>query len=156
MQLRILGRLQRVRELARSKLLANVGITGFNFAAQLFTQMGLFILMTRALGASGYGTFASVTAITLLVSSFVGWGTDQLLVKSVATDHGVFPRFFGSAIIFHLATALPLMAVLWVAFWLLDIGHLGVLSLAAIIAADMLFGRLTWLCVMCSSHPCLV
>jgi O-antigen/teichoic acid export membrane protein len=146
---RVSAHLARLRQTARSKLVLNVGITTVNFTTQLFVQMGLFVLLTRTLGPAGYGTFASLTALTLLASSFVGWGGDQIMVQHVAADAEAFPRFFGNALLHIFITAPVFMAVSAAILESMSFGTLGGRGIVAVVVADLFFGRLTWLCVMC-------
>src|SRR4051794_10017534 len=57
-----------------------------------------FVVITRSLGAKGYGAFAGVAAFVAIAAPFAGLGSGNLLVKNVARDPTLFKKYWGSAL----------------------------------------------------------
>lgn len=132
--------------LPEKALAFDVGILFSGFGLQLMTQIGWLVLALRFLGPDGYGLFASLTAVTVALASFVGLGCDQLLIRGVAADRASLPRWLGFSLLLILLTGLPLLLLLAALLPLLEIGRIGLLPLLAVLAADLLLGRAATLC----------
>jgi O-antigen/teichoic acid export membrane protein len=114
---------------------------------QLLMQMGWLVLAVRFLGPDGYGVFASLTAITVAAACFVGCGSDQLLIRNVAADPGALRAWMGHALLAIGLTGLPVLALGLVVLPQLPFGGVGFGALAAVLVADLLFGRISGLCI---------
>lgn len=135
-----------LRSAVSSELTRNTMYYGFNFGFQIVTQFGFFVLISRALGPGGYGIFASVSAVALLVSVFVGWGSDHLLIQKVAVRRQEFQAYFGRALLLIFMTLLPAVLIAFVLLHFLETGELSLLGIASIIAAECAFRKITFLC----------
>lgn len=117
------------------------------FGLQLLTQIGWLVMALRVLGPEGYGLFASLTAVTVAASCFVGWGCDQLLIRHVAARPEALPAWLGHSLLSITATGLPVLALLLLGLPFFEIGRIGAWPLAAVLAADLLLARYANLCI---------
>lgn len=139
----------KLKKLLPERALAlDMGVLFSGFTLQLLTQIGWLVLALRVLGPGGYGLFASLTAVTIALSSLVGLGSDQLLIRHAAGDREALPRWIGHALLSATLTGLPLGLLLLALLPLFEIGSIGLAPLAAVLAADLLFGRYANLCTM--------
>lgn len=129
------------RYLPEKALALDVSVIFGGFGLQLLTQIGWLILALRLLGPEGYGLFAALTAITVAVGCFVGWGSDQLLIREVARQPAAMRRWVGHGLLSIVLTAVPLFAALFLLLPLIEAGHLGTAALAMILLADLWLGR---------------
>lgn len=136
---------KRLITLSRSPLVRNTVYYGINFGFQIVTQFGFFVLISRALGPSGYGVFASVSAIALMISVFVGLGSDHLLIQRVAVHKDQFADYFGRALMMIGLTLLPAIPIAFVILHFLNTGELSYLGMACVIAAECGFRKITFL-----------
>ncbi|MFZ2101139.1 MAG: lipopolysaccharide biosynthesis protein [Oricola sp.] len=135
----------RARDLHRSPLVRNTVYYGINFAAQILTQFGFFALISRALGPGGYGIFVSVSAVALMVSVFVGWGSDHLLIQRVAVNRGEFPVYFGRAVLLIAVTLIPAVAFAFFVLHFLETTNLSAWGILCLILAECGFRKFTFL-----------
>lgn len=140
------GVVARVREIGARPVVRNTIYYGINFSLQIITQFGYFALISRALGPGGYGIFASVSAVALMVSVFVGLGSDHLLIQRLAVDRSAFARYFGRALAMMLMTFIPAIAVALLIFHFLDTGAFSLFGLLCILAAECIFRKISFLC----------
>lgn len=119
----------------------DVSVLFGGFGLQLLTQIGWLLLALRLLGPEGYGQFAALTAITVAVGCFAGWGTDQLLIREVARDPAAMRRWVGHGLLAILVTALPLGLALFLLLPLIEAGRIGTAALALVLLADLWLGR---------------
>ncbi|WP_193177187.1 lipopolysaccharide biosynthesis protein [Oricola nitratireducens] len=133
------------KRLHRSPLVRNTIYYGMNFSLQIFTQFGFFALISRALGPGGYGIFASVSAVALMVSVFVGWGSDHLLIQRVAVNRDQFAEYFGRALVLIGATLLPAIAFAFFVLYFLETTNLSAWGILALIVAECAFRKITFL-----------
>lgn len=124
---------------------ASVLFSGFSL--QLITQIGWLVLALRFLGPEGYGLFASLTAVSMAVSCFVGWGCDQLLIRHVSAARSELSRWMGHSLLAITVTALPLLAGLMLLLPWVQIGQIGTTALLAVLVADLLLSRYANLCI---------
>jgi O-antigen/teichoic acid export membrane protein len=117
------------------------------FGLQLMTQIGWLVLAVRFLGPDGYGFFASLTAVTVAVSCFVGWGCDQLLIRGVAADRAALRGWMGHCLLAITATGLPLVALGAALLPMLEIGQVGLAPLALVLVSDLLLARYANMCI---------
>ncbi|MFL1463823.1 lipopolysaccharide biosynthesis protein [Roseococcus sp. DSY-14] len=129
------------RFLPEKALALDVSVIFGGFGLQLLTQVGWLVLALRLLGPEGYGLFAALTAITVAVGCFAGWGSDQLLIREVARDPAAMRHWVGHGLLSILLTALPLGLALFLLLPLVEAGHLGPAALAMVLLADLWLGR---------------
>lgn len=132
----LLGRL-----LPGKALAFDVSVIFGGFGLQLMTQIGWLVLALRLLGPEGYGLFAALTAITVAVGCFAGWGSDQLLIREVARDPAAMRRWVGHGLLSILVTAIPLGLALFLLLPLIQAGRIGAGALALVLVADLWLGR---------------
>ncbi|MCR0982320.1 lipopolysaccharide biosynthesis protein [Roseomonas populi] len=125
-----------VRSVARDSSLIFGG-----YALQLLTQIGWLVLAVRSLGPDGYGIFASLTALTVAASCFVGWGCDQLLIRAVARDPAALRPWLGHCLGLITATGLVLVSLGMAILPVLEVGRIGTVPLLLVLVSDLLFGR---------------
>ncbi len=56
------------RRARQSPLVANTISYTINFGLQLVIQLGFFMLVSRTLGAQGYGVFVSITSVSIIAA----------------------------------------------------------------------------------------
>jgi len=140
------GMIARLREISTRPVVRNTIYYGINFGLQIITQFGYFALISRALGPGGYGIFASVSAIALMVSVFVGLGSDHLLIQRLAVNREAFASYFGRALAMMLMTFVPAIAFAFAVFYFLDTGTFSFFGLLCILAAECIFRKISFLC----------
>jgi len=80
---------------------------------RLLIQAAYFIIIARCLGPGQYGGFVAATALTGVISPFVGLGCGLLLIKNVARDRRLFSEYWGNGLMMTLISggALTLFAI---------------------------------------------
>jgi O-antigen/teichoic acid export membrane protein len=132
----------RLMRLLPAKALAfDVSVLFGGFGLQLLTQIAWLLMALRLLGPEGYGQFAALTAVTVAVACFAGWGTDQLLIREVAREPAAMRRWVGHGLLAILVTALPLGVALFLLLPLIEAGRIGATALALVLLADLWLGR---------------
>jgi O-antigen/teichoic acid export membrane protein len=81
------------------------------YGLRLLIQAAYFIIITRCLGARQYGGFIAATALTAVISPFVGLGSGNLLVKNVARDRRLFCQYWGNGLLMTLVSGLALVSL---------------------------------------------
>lgn len=71
-----------IGRLGRNSIYGTIGL-----AARAVIQAGYLLLMSRWLGATGYGVFAGSIALAILAAPLAGWGMPLLMTKWVAQEH---------------------------------------------------------------------
>ncbi|MDJ0930982.1 hypothetical protein [Breoghania sp.] len=131
-----------IARVRRSPLVANTISYTINFGLQLVIQLFFFMLVSRSLGASGYGVFVSITSVSIIAGLIIGLGSEYLLVQRVAVDPKSFPLYFGQSLIM-MAVTFPLVAVPTLFFLHYLIGDaIELLPLCILSLSDLLFTRL--------------
>ncbi|HEX4642915.1 MAG TPA: oligosaccharide flippase family protein [Candidatus Acidoferrales bacterium] len=74
------------------------------YGMRLLIQAVYFVIIARCLGPEQYGGFVAATALTAVISPFVGLGTGSLLVKNVARDPEVFCEYWGNGLFLTLVS----------------------------------------------------
>ncbi|MBI1920746.1 MAG: oligosaccharide flippase family protein [Geobacter sp.] len=111
-----------------------------------FIQAGCFILVARALGAQGYGSFIGVVALVGILAPFSSMGSGNLLIKNVARNASSFGICWGNALCMILISGtLLLVAVIALAQLVLP-AAIPVSLVFAVAAADLFFSRLLDIC----------
>ena len=65
---------------------------------RLLIQAVYFIIIARCLGPGQYGAFIAATALTAVMSPFVGLGYGSLLIKNVSRDRRLFSEYWGNGL----------------------------------------------------------
>ena len=133
----------------RSRMGANVLVYGADFSLRIAVQLGYFLVISRALGAAGYGVFVSLTALTFLASAFSGLGAEQVLIRRVARDGASHGEALGNALA---ATILSWPLVVPLALGLVALLNAGGLSAAVVlpvVIADVMLLRFVALANAC-------
>ncbi|PTW62730.1 O-antigen/teichoic acid export membrane protein [Breoghania corrubedonensis] len=130
------------RRIRRSPLVANTISYTINFGLQLVIQLGFFMLISRTLGAHGYGVFVSITSVSIIAALVIGLGSEYLLVQRVAVDPKSFPVYFGHSLVM-MALTFPLVGLPTLFFLHYLLGDaIALLPLCIISLSDLLFTRL--------------
>lgn len=93
-------------------------------------------ILTRALGASGYGDYVFVTAIVFLFASIADWGTGIISVREAAKTRQSQAKIFGNALTFRFLLSILLFLVFNLVIRILP--QFGSLVLPATIASFLL------------------
>ena len=88
----------RINDARRSPMVGSFMVYSLDYGLRIVVQLGYFIIISRSLGASGYGLFAAVVAISQLAAAFTGIGCEQVLIRRVARDGTPFPLALGNAV----------------------------------------------------------
>ena len=135
------------RFLPDQALAFDIGVIFSGFGLQLLTQMGWLLLAVRTLQPEGYGIFASLTGLTASIGCFVGWGSGALLTRGAGAHPETLPDWIGHGLISIMATALLFGAAAIVVLPHFDFGPVTGIHLLAVLVADLIFGRISSLCV---------
>ena len=71
---------------------------------RLLIQAVYFIIIARCLGPGQYGAFIAATALTAVMSPFVGLGYGSLLIKNVSRDRRLFAEYWGNGLMMTLVS----------------------------------------------------
>jgi O-antigen/teichoic acid export membrane protein len=113
-------------------------------------QAAYAILISKELGPSSYGIFASITALSIIGSVFSGWGCDQILIKNVSIAKEKFQKNFGSGLVLILITyPILLLIIFTISYILLHKSEVNSLSLILFITADLLFTKTLFFAKAC-------
>jgi len=89
---------KRLRAWRPGRLAQNTALGTFWQGARLFLQFAYLVLITRLLGAEGYGLFAGIVALAASLSPLVGLGFGMVLVKEVSRNPNAFSGYWAKAI----------------------------------------------------------
>ena len=101
-------------------------------------QAAYFIILARSLGADNYGSFVGISALASLLSPFVPLGSDDILVKKVSVNRGVFPTYWGNALLILLVNSTVITSCLLLISRLIFPDSVPLLSIGCILIADLL------------------
>ncbi|NRG16348.1 hypothetical protein HPQ64_01440 [Rhizobiales bacterium] len=135
-----------IGQLRSSPLARNTITYTFNFGLQLVIQFGYFLMISRYLGAGGYGLFVTLSSVGIIGVLIIGLGSDHLMIQRVAVDPKAFSRYFGHAVVM-IASTLPVvgLAVVVVGHYLVG-DELAWAPLIAIVVSHLVFGRINGVC----------
>jgi O-antigen/teichoic acid export membrane protein len=119
----------------------NTGWMTLAQGGQLVIQAVYFVLIARALGASGFGAFAAALALVSILSPLAALGTGNLLVMHVARRPGSFGRYWGNALLAIPVAGVPLLLLSLVGAALL-VPNLSPQIVAALGFAEFFMARL--------------
>ena len=109
---------------------------------RLVVQAVYFIVIARCLGPKQYGAFIAVTALTGVISPFVGVGCGPLLIKNVARDRRLFSEYWGNGLMMTLVSGGVLTALTIALCQLLLPRAIPALVIALISVSDLIFVKL--------------
>lgn len=79
-----------------------VGVATFWTGGGLFfralIQAIYLVLISRSMGAEGYGSFAGIVAVAILLSPLSGWGVVHVLTKKVSSDNASISELLPAAL----------------------------------------------------------
>ena len=102
-------------------------------------QAAYFIILARSLGTENYGSFVGISALASLLSPFVALGSDDMLVKEVSVNKGVFPTYWGNALLVLLLNSIFITSCLLLISGLIFPDNVSLLSIGLILIADLFF-----------------
>ena len=109
---------------------------------RLLIQAAYFIIIARCLGPGQYGGFVAATALTGVISPFVGLGCGILLIKNVARDRRLFPEYWGNGLMMTLISG-SMLTFLAIALCRLALPRSVPMSAIALISiSDLIFVKL--------------
>ncbi len=135
--------------LARSPLGGNFLVYATDYGLRIVVQLGYFLIISRSLGPAGYGTFASVIAVTAFTSTFVGVGCDQVVIRHVAREGTGFPQAFGNALTSVLISLPILLPLVVLAVLALDLPGMTLAAVLMVAVAELVLYRLVSLSNAC-------
>ncbi len=142
-------RLVPIKALLSSTIAGNTGVLTVGIAIQIVLQAVYFIVVTRTMGARFYGAFISVSALAGIVAAFSAWGSDQLLIRAVATDRSAFPRALGNAFTYFLITGPALAVVAAIGFRFLVDPAISETTIALVVCTEIVLARANYFAVNC-------
>ena len=101
-------------------------------------QAAYFIILARSLGAENYGSFVGISALASLLSPFVPLGSDDILVKQVSVKRGVFPTYWGNALLVLLVNSVIITSCLLLISGFIFPDNVPLASIGFILIADLL------------------
>lgn len=107
-------------------------------------QVGYFLIIARALGPTGYGTFMACTALAAVLAPFSPLGTGQVLVKYTARDEHLMPTYLGNALIITSGMGLMLIAAISLFRHLLLPATVSIVMVIAVGTADLICAQVTY------------
>lgn len=81
-------------------------------------SLGLFVLIGRILGDSGYGEYAYPLAFASLFSLLQDWGTNTLIIRELAQDRERLPRLLPTLLTLKLSLSLLTLGATLVCAWI--------------------------------------
>lgn len=87
------------------KVIKNTLSQGIGKAVVVFLSLLTTALLTRYLGARGYGAYTFITAFTLLLGQVADWGTNIIAVREASQKKKAQGAIFGSILLFRLFLA---------------------------------------------------
>jgi O-antigen/teichoic acid export membrane protein len=96
---------------ARARAAADVAIQVLGRALNLLPGLVVTVLLTRALGDDGFGSWSTALAIVQIATPFGDFGLEQVAVRKAAAARDEERDWIGALITFRLALALPVAIV---------------------------------------------
>ena len=109
---------------------------------RLLIQAAYFIIIARCLGPGQYGGFIAATALTGVISPFVGLGCGPLLVKNVSRDRRLFPEYWGNGLMMTLISGSVLTFLAMAICRLVLPRSVPILAVVLISISDLIFMKL--------------
>jgi O-antigen/teichoic acid export membrane protein len=139
-----------ISKVKQSTIARNSFVYTLDFSLQILVQAAYLLLLSRALGPANFGIFAGLSAISIIGSTFVGWGCDQVLIKNVAANRGAFAVNFGNGLI-GIGISLPVLFVVCylISAAMVKADSVSPVAICAIMLADLLFTKVLFLAKAC-------
>ena len=112
------------------------------YGMRLLIQAVYFIIIARCLGPGQYGGFIAATALTGVISPFVGLGCGGLLVKNVSRDRRLFSEYWGNGLMMTLVSGGVLTFLAILLCWLVLPRSIPMLVITLIAVSDLIFVKL--------------
>jgi O-antigen/teichoic acid export membrane protein len=126
---------------SKSTLLKDASNLCLGQGIKLVLQAIYFILIARSLGPSQYGAFVAITAMTSIISPYVGLGCGSLFLKNVRSGKRAAPLCWGNGLLATLTSGLVIAAMLS-AFSHLWLPGFPTLLVCAICLSDLILMRI--------------
>jgi O-antigen/teichoic acid export membrane protein len=127
--------------LATRALAVGAGWLTASYAGRLLVQAGTFILVARALGAGGFGTFSAGIALVAAAFPLSGLGQGEVMILRAARDPAVLSVYCARALGAVVATAPALSLAVLGAGWLL-VPSAPVRMLLLLCVSELVFARI--------------
>ena len=118
------------------------------YGMRLLIQAVYFIIIARCLGPGQYGGFIAATALTSVMSPFVGLGCGPLLIKNVSRDRRLFSEYWGNGLMMTLVSGSVLTFLAMALCRLVLPRSIPMLVIVLISISDLIFVKLldmgTW------------
>ena len=75
-------------------------------------SVAFYIMIARELGQSGFGDFIFGLSLSTIFFSWAGFGTEELITREVARDHGRLDSLFGNVIAFKTVLLIALFGLM--------------------------------------------
>lgn len=109
---------------------------------RLLIQAIYFIIIARCLGPGQYGGFIAATALTGVISPFVGLGCGLLLIKNVSRERRLFSEYWGNGLLMTLVSGTVLTCFAMIVCRLVLPRSIPMMVIALISASDLIFLKL--------------
>ena len=139
----------RLRTILKSKITENYFFYSLDYGLRIVVQLGYFAIISRSLGAAGYGIFASISAISILAAVFSGLGSEQVLVRRAAGEPAAFPDAFGHTLICIACSIVPVSAICFLVLQFMNTGGIAWWAVVLFVMSETLFTKLTYLANAC-------
>ena len=142
------------KKILSSSLFKNSSIYTLDFSMQILVQICYIFIISKYLGPISFGIFSSVVAISIIASTLVGVGCDQVLIRNVSKSSESVQLNYGHGLYSIFLTFPPIgCLVLIFIYEFIDTGNLSELNLLFLISSDLLFTKIVFLSKSCfASH----
>lgn len=143
-----------LRRIYFSSLFKSSSIYTVDFSLQIIVQICYIFIISRLLGPSHFGIFSSVVSISIIASTLVGVGCDQVLIRNVSHSVDGVKNSFGHGILsIFLTFPLLCLVVMILIYAFIDVGELTVINIILLVSSDLLFTKIVFLSKSCfASH----
>jgi O-antigen/teichoic acid export membrane protein len=131
----------------RSGILRNAAWMLSGRGLQLAGRIAYYLIIARALGPTGYGTFVACTALVAVMAPFAHLGSGHVMIKYTARNRHVFSAYFGNALLTTLAFGSVLTGFALLIRPKLLPASVTALMLMAVAIADLLGLQMTNICL---------
>ena len=104
----------------------------------VLVQAAYFVILARTLGAEQYGSFVGITALASLLFPFICLGSDDVLVKEVSVNRGLFATYWGNTLLILLVNSITVTALLLLLSGLIFPDNISLITIAFLLIADLL------------------
>lgn len=131
----------RIGRLAQNAVYGSVGL-----GTRAVIQAAYLILLSRWMGAQGYGLFAGSVAAVMLIAPLSGWGVSYVLSQGVARDRAVSRPLWATALvqIVLTGTLLAVVVIVATAFGMKE--RISVISMLLVALAELVILPMAQVC----------